>query len=448
VGKKAIAVVGGGISGLAAASELAKPGSFRVVLFEKEARLGGLSGYHEWRDISFDRFYHVILSTDRHLLAYIREVGLDSGLFWRTTRTGFFAQSRLTSLSSVTDYLKFPFLKPMEKLRLGAGILFAAHLVKSGQLDGLTAPEWLEKTFGREVFLKIWNPLLRSKLGEAAGSAPAAFIQATIKRLYGARSVWKKRELMGHVRGGYRGFIAAAEKQLSEKDVSVCKSSPVVEIGLDADGESLYLRTAASRQRFDKILLAVPPPQAARMVRMPESSSQLHSLERIDYLGIICVLLVLRRRLSPYYVINLLDSDLPFTGVIESTNVIPPEEVGGKHLVYLPKYMSSGNPLYNRPDEEIIELFLEKFRKIFPDLREDDILHCQVSRGKYAQPLGFAERSASSRYFLKIGDHIYLPKKSSESYWVPNNNSAVFSAQETAQKILAELSASNRKDGY
>ena len=194
MGKKAIAVVGGGISGLAAASELAKPGSFRVVLFEKEARLGGLSGYHEWRDISFDRFYHVILSTDRHLLAYIREIGLDSGLFWRTTRTGFFAQSRLTSLSSVTDYLKFPFLKPMEKLRLGAGILFAAHLVKSGQLDGLTAPEWLEKTFGREVFLKIWNPLLRSKLGEAAGSAPAAFIQATIKRLYGARSVWKKRE--------------------------------------------------------------------------------------------------------------------------------------------------------------------------------------------------------------------------------------------------------------
>ena len=50
------------------------------------------------------------------------------------------------------------------------------------------------------------------------------------------------------------------------------------------------------------------------------------------YLGVICVLLALRRPLSPYYTLYLADGSLPFTAVIETTNLIDPELVGGHHL--------------------------------------------------------------------------------------------------------------------
>ncbi|MFZ2052741.1 MAG: FAD-dependent oxidoreductase [Candidatus Aminicenantales bacterium] len=445
--KKSIAVVGGGISGLAAAAELARSGRFQVVLFEKSSRLGGLSGFYEWQDIACDRFYHVILSTDAHLRDYIREIGLGSELFWRRTRTGFFGEKRLVSLSSVPDYLKFPFLNPLEKLRLGAGILFAAHRVKPGMLDGLAAAQWLENTFGRKTFQKLWGPLLRSKLGDAAKAVPAAYIQAAIKRLYGARSLWKKHELMGHVRGGYRRILGAAREDLVRKGVSVLENAPVIEAGPENGGKAVDLRTASSRMRFDKILLAVPPPEALGILSPADVPGELHSAGRTGYLGIVCLLLVLRRRLSPFYMINLLDPGFPFTGVIESTNVISPGEMNGKHLVYLPKYLAPGDPLNDFPDEKIAGLFLERLQRIFPGLREDEILHLRVFRADYAQPVGPAEFRSSTEDCLKAYGNIFLLNKATGSHFVPNNNSAVQIAREAARKILAAMNAPTATGG-
>ena len=44
------------------------------------------------------------------------------------------------------------------------------------------------------------------------------------------------------------------------------------------------------------------------------------------------MVLKLRRAVSPYYVLNLTDPGLPFTGVIGLTTLVDPTEVGGHHL--------------------------------------------------------------------------------------------------------------------
>ena len=59
--QKSIAIIGGGLMGIVAAINLATSGRFRVMIFEKENRLGGLSSSYQWQDIIWDRFYHVIL---------------------------------------------------------------------------------------------------------------------------------------------------------------------------------------------------------------------------------------------------------------------------------------------------------------------------------------------------------------------------------------------------
>ena len=76
-------------------------------------------------------------------------------------------------------------------------------------------------------------------------------------------------------------------------------------------------------------------------------------LAEVKYLGVVCFVLLLKRRLSPYYVLNLTDEGLPFTGVIEMTNLVSMSETAGYHLVYLPKYTVPGDPLFNAPESEL-----------------------------------------------------------------------------------------------
>ena len=74
-----IGIVGGGMMGLATAFYLNKKGH-QVTILEKEKDIGGLSRSTEiLPGIHWDRFYHVILSTDTELLNFIDEIGLSLG---------------------------------------------------------------------------------------------------------------------------------------------------------------------------------------------------------------------------------------------------------------------------------------------------------------------------------------------------------------------------------
>ena len=85
----------------------------------------------------------------------------------------------------------------------GMGIVYSSRIKDPGRLDRIVVREWLTRVFGRRVYENIWEPLLRSKLGDAREKTSAAFIWATINRLYGARgSGGSKKERMGHVSGG------------------------------------------------------------------------------------------------------------------------------------------------------------------------------------------------------------------------------------------------------
>ena len=70
-----IGIIGGGMMGLATAYYLSKEGH-QITIFEKEPEIGGLSRSEEiMPGLRWDRFYHVILSTDEELLNFIDEIG-------------------------------------------------------------------------------------------------------------------------------------------------------------------------------------------------------------------------------------------------------------------------------------------------------------------------------------------------------------------------------------
>ena len=389
-----VGIVGGSITGIAAALKLVERGAFDITIFEKEPRLGGLDSWYDWQDLVCDRFYHVVLPTDSQTLLLLNDLGLGEGLYWRPVRSGFYGSGRLVPLSTLRDFSRFPFLSLWQRIRLGLGIVYSSRAKRISGLDGVYASRWLERIFGREIYARVWEPLLRSKLGDAADRISAAFMWATIKRLYGARRSRTKQEKMGYWRGGYRALLDAAQERLRSRGVTIRTNEPVLEIRFEKDkdpasaseGAAVEVITGVRREKFGRVLLTVPCPEAVKLTR-GETHPYWRRLGSVEYLGIMCVLLVLKKSVSPFYVINLLDRQLPFTGVVETTNIIPPEDLGGRHLLYLPKYVTSQDPLNDISDGRLADLFIAGLREIFPDIRGDDILHRQVFREPCAQPI-------------------------------------------------------------
>ena len=82
---KKIVVIGGGISGLAAAHKLAKDGQ-NVILIESDSNLGGLGTFFKHGEKWIDKFYHCQMPSDNPLLKLIDEVGLKAGTSRKRTQ--------------------------------------------------------------------------------------------------------------------------------------------------------------------------------------------------------------------------------------------------------------------------------------------------------------------------------------------------------------------------
>jgi protoporphyrinogen oxidase len=437
--KPSVAVVGGGITGIATAHKLAKSGKFRVTVFEKAAEIGGLSGSEQWQGIHFDRYYHVILPQDLCTLKFVEDLGLDSNLSWKKSASGFFREGKLVPLSTVFDFIRFPFLSLWQKFRLGLGILYSARIKNPQKLDKLTAEQWLTRVFGRAVYQRIWEPLLRSKLGDAEAETSAAFIWSNIVRLYGAREAGSKQEKMGYVRGGYHTIWTAAKRDLDEWGAALRIADPVLSIRPAAEHGKLTVVSQKTRENFDGALVTVPCREALNIVDGCELGEAKQSLSRVKYLGVICVLMILKKSLSPYYVINLLDRDLPFTGIIETTNVHLPEDYDHFHLVYLPKYLPVHDPLFQSDDARIIDLFLENLRRVFPGLRTDEIVHSFVFRDKNVQPireLNYLDSKLSARIPQR---GVYIANSSMLYDSTINNNAGLALVDDVVQTIIEDL---------
>lgn len=435
--KPKVAIVGGGMTGIAAALELAKSGDCEVTLYEKESTLGGLSGSYTWQDVTWDRYYHVVLSTDGPLQELIKELGLQDKLFFKETKVGFYGAGRLVSFSSLWDFITFPFMTLWQKARLVWGILYSARIKNPDKLDKIFVRTWLTKVFGRRVYENIWDPLLRSKLGAAREKTSAAFIWATITRLYGARSEsGSKRELMGHVHGGYETILNAAHKQLSELGVRIVCSAAV-----DSVSRELVVSYDGATAKYDRVILTTPCPVTLKITNADTAIPYWEGLNKVEYLAISCVLLILSRGLSPYYVTNLLDPDLPFTGVIEATNVVPPDDVGGRHLVYLPKYMPADDPYTSKSAEQIEREFIAALKRMYPDLRDEEILHSVVSSERFVQPLQEVDYLSRLHGFKSPIVGVFVVNTAMIYNSTLNNNAAVTLGRDCAREVLTSFTS-------
>lgn len=382
-----VCVIGGGMMGLATAFYLAKPG-INVVVLEKEKEIGGLcrsTGIVP--GLRWDRYYHVILSTDTDLLNFLNELGLTPDIRFRATKTGFFTDGRLHSMSNIKEFITFKPLPLLSKIRLGFGILFASRIRNGNRLEKIYAKNWLIRIFGRRNYEKLWDPLLRSKLGTASVNASGSFIWAIIKRYYGTRHKGSKQEFLGCVKGGYHSIIKQIQEKLEQKHVSILLGHTARKLTPLPDGRLRVTLDSGKEMAFEKVVSTIANPHLIPM--LPEDHANLRDhLGKIEYLNLVCVVLALKKPLSPFYVTNITDPGLPFTGVIEATNVMPEEILKNNALVYLPRWMPTDDRFIHLTDRQILDHFYRGLERMFSDFKpEEVVLGAQVHREWSVQPI-------------------------------------------------------------
>jgi protoporphyrinogen oxidase len=437
-----IGIIGGGMMGLATAYYLNQKGH-QVSIFEKEEEIGGLSRSEEIAPgVHWDRFYHVILSTDKDLLDFIDEIGLSLDVQFRETKTGFYTDGQFYSMSNAIEFLKFPPLSLIDKFRLGLGILYTSKINNWKRLEKIYVKTWLIRVFGRRNYEKMWEPLLRSKLGTAKDEISAAFIWATIKRSYGTRESSSKKEMMGCVRGGYYSILNRIHEHLSNNGVEILTEHGVERVHSVNGGRIRILSQNRKSFEFDRVIAAVPNPVILKSWDgLPVDFKT--KLEVVRYLSVICVSLVLKRQLTPYYVTNLTDSDLPFTGLIEATNVMPKEVLDGKALVYLPKYLPPGDPFSKKSDDEIIHIFTKALKRMFPDLSDDEIISHAIHREPFVQPIqevGYSKNILPIKTPLK---NLYMVNTTMILNSTLNNNEVIRLARRAGDFVANDIQSQN-----
>jgi protoporphyrinogen oxidase len=385
------AVGGGGVLGMMLAHRLSGQGK-QVTLYEGAEQLGGLACAWDLGGVVWDRHYHVILLSDSHLRGLLAELGLANELVWKETRTGFYTDGQLYSMSNTLEFLRFPPLGLIDKLRLGFTIFYASKIRNWKRLERISVEAWLRRWSGRRTFEKIWLPLLRAKLGENYRKASAAFIWAIIARMYAARRTGLKKEMFGYVRGGYARILERFAARLEQDGVTLRLGTRVKSVTHE-EGRTWVETERGDRQSFDGVVVTTPAPVVERMV--PGLSAGEKELMRgIQYQGIVCASLLLKQPLAGYYVTNITD-EVPFTAVIETSALVDREEFGGNSLVYLPRYVPPDDPAFGWTDDEVREKFLAALGRMYPHFHPEDVLAFRVSRVRHVlavSTLNYSER--------------------------------------------------------
>lgn len=381
-------VIGGGILGLTLAHELLKRGE-RVRVWERAPTLGGLMGrssFPELGGMECDRYYHAILSSDRTIMGLMEELGLSGRLQKTATKMGFYHDGRVHPMSTPLEFLRFPPLRMVDRARLAYTILACRQIKDWRALEQLPVGEWLTGLSGERTVRHIWAPLLRAKFDGDFSNVPATYIWSRLVRTTDTRTRGGSQELMCYLPDGYQELIDALAASIRARGGTITTGATVEQVRV-AEGRVMGVSVGGQELPGERAVITTQTPVARRLLP-PEAAAVSERWGQLEgFLGIVCVLLVLRRRLTPYYTLNITDPDIPFTGVIETTNLIDPRHVGGYHLVYLPKYVAAGSTYATMPDDELRATFLGYLRRMFPDLRDDEIAAVRIGRERYVEPI-------------------------------------------------------------
>ena len=380
---KKIIIIGAGFSGLSIAYELTKL-NYDVSIFDESKEIGGLAGSFDVGQYSLEKFYHHWFTSDIAIMELIKELNLENNIKFNNSKTGLYFANNFYKLSKPTDLLNFKPLNIIDRFRFGIMVLRARSIKDWKQLENKTAKEWLCELGGKQVYKIIWEPLLKGKFGVYAEKISAVWFWNKLKLRGGSRNN-KGEEKLAYFKGGFSILTNEIKKQIEDKGGKFYLSEKVIKV--DKSSKEWSVITNKKTYIASDIILTTAPNLASQILGDVVSKSYKNSLNKIKFLGNICLVLELTQSLSDTYWLNVNDPSFPFVGIIEHTNFESPENYGGRHIVYLSKYLTHEDKLFLMNSDEVLNFALPHILKMFPKFNLQWIKKHYLWKEKWAQPV-------------------------------------------------------------
>ena len=157
----------------------------------------------------------------------------------------------------------------------------------------------------------------------------------------------------------------------------------------------------------------------------------------IRYQGIICASLLTAQNLGPYYLTNICDSRVPFTGVVEMSTLVPRQEFGNRSLIYLPRYVDPADPMFEWSDESIRQHFLSALKLIYSGFDESSLEAFRISRVRHVFPVPTLNYSSNLPPLNTSVPGVYIVNSAHILNGTLNVNEVVQLADRAASEIAA-----------
>lgn len=373
-----VAVLGGGLAGMAAALEAADRGA-EVVLVERRSRLGGLTWSFRRKGLSFDNGQHVFLRCCTAYRRFLVRTGaadqvtlqrrLDVPVLAPGGRRAHITRDGLPSpLHLGRSLLAYRHLSPADRARLGRAVLALRSLdLDDPALDAETFGAWLARHGQRPSAIeRLWDLVTLPTVNLPAAEASLAlgakvFRTGLLDGNDGGDVGWSLVPLSElHGDHGARALDAAG--------VEVVRGTAVETLRGDGGGFSVGL--GARSLAADAVVCALPPDTAAALL----PGGTLPAVEGLGASPIVNVHLVLDRRVTDLPLAAAVGSPVQFVFDHTAASGMAP---GGQCLTIS---LSAADRYVGQRPETLVADFHRALGELLPGARRARLVDAVVSR--------------------------------------------------------------------
>jgi protoporphyrinogen oxidase len=396
-------ILGGGISGLQAASRLLEKG-FDVTLVEKEPALGGLCRSFPVGGCNFDLGPHNIHTDKSSIIAALKDL-LGDDLLVNEARSQIYFQGKLVDYP-FKGLSVFTSVNPTTALLCGADFLKTRLVgsVHNGSPNGCSYEEWVTQRFGRRLYDIYFRSYTEKVWGMHPSLLSPIFAQKRIPVLSLADLVKK---YIFHMNGSYHSedpdyvesfyprfgigqLVDTIAANLSQAGAEIHTGSEVTAVETSrgrVTGVTIRRGSEEICLEGDLFVNTMPITELVRSIRPSIEQASLRVAEELRYRSMVFVFMILRKRevlRTPWVYFS--DPEVIFNRVYELAKFSPSVVGNGSNGLCFEISCFAGDRVWNMDIGEIRKAVEDPMVRL-GFLGREDIVDVVIRKEKFVYPV-------------------------------------------------------------